>query len=100
MRLLVTILLIWALWVDRRAGVYMSVADPSISTAPSIAHRTSHRRLVKPLPPGVTRSGRFDAVVVPAHRSVRHLRSAAQLAAETGWPLLLLCSHALDSGRA
>jgi len=59
--------------------------------------RGSHRDLVLPIPAVVPERG---MVVVPVSRREPVLEAAVNVAAELGWPLLLLCSRDMDAYRA
>lgn len=57
--------------------------------------RSSHSRLLQPLPPAPTssRTTRLDAIVVPASRRAHRLRHVLDLAVRTGTRLVVLASH-------
>jgi hypothetical protein len=59
--------------------------------------RGSHRDLVPPLPDVQSERG---LVVVPVSRVEPTLDTAARIAHDLGWPLLLLCSHGNQARRA
>jgi len=78
-----------------------TTAQPSRSS--SFQHRPSHRRLVTAASdllctPGVEEG--LDVIAVPAARDAGNLRHAAEVAAEAGSVLLVLCSKDADPGEA
>jgi hypothetical protein len=79
----------------------LTLVDARPALRKKVRQRTSHRRLIRDIsgiqaPRQLSGRAQLDAIIVPHARPVRHLDTAAQLAADLECLLVALCSRQAD----